>query len=462
MAIRKGNQEPTKSVLLNYKKSEGKEAIALYESTGNKLYPWQKKQLKNILATTGKKWKHSKFGIAISRRNGKNEVIAAREMYGLTKGEQIIHTAHRTSTSHMAWERLCDLLDSAEIPYRSNKQLGFESITLKENGARINFRTRSSKGGLGEGYDLEIIDEAQEYTYDQKSALKYLVSGRGNPQTIYIGTPPTPTSSGTVFTDMRKAALRGESQNTGWVEWSVDEMHDVYDREAWYLTNPRLGYGLTESDILDEIDGDNIDFNIQRLGLWLKYNQKSAISKVEWMALKEEIIPKLKGKLFVGIKYGKDGKNVAMSIAARTEEEKIFVETIDCREIRAGTDWIINFLEVADIAKVAIDGQNGQSILAADMKEHKLKLPVLPTVKEIITANATFEQGIYKEKLCHMGQPSLMQIVSNCEKRTIGTNGGFGYQSLVEGIEIALMDSALLAYWLCKKTKESKPQKVSY
>ncbi|NLY87361.1 MAG: hypothetical protein GX083_02280 [Clostridiales bacterium] len=35
----------------------------------------------------------------------------------------------------------------------------------------LEFRTRSSKGGLGEGFDLLVIDEAQEYTDDQESAI---------------------------------------------------------------------------------------------------------------------------------------------------------------------------------------------------------------------------------------------------------------------------------------------------
>lgn len=52
-----------------------------------------------------------------------------------------------------------------------------------------------------------IIDEAQEYTTDQEAALKYTVTDSDNPQTIMCGTPPTPTSSRTVFTDYRDDVL---------------------------------------------------------------------------------------------------------------------------------------------------------------------------------------------------------------------------------------------------------------
>ena len=47
----------------------------------------------------------------------------------------------------------------------------------------------------------------------------------------------------------------------------------------------------------DEIGDDPIDFNIQRLGLWLRYNLKSAISRAEWDELKTDPQPKLTGKL---------------------------------------------------------------------------------------------------------------------------------------------------------------------
>lgn len=177
---------------------------------------------------------------------------------------------------------------------------------MKGSDAKVEFRTRSSKGGLGEEFYLLIIDEAQEYTDDQESALKYVVSDSKNPQTIFCGTPPTPVSSSTVFMKFRNNTLAGAVANGGWAEWSVEEQSDVHDRELWYRCNPSLGTVLTECAVLDEITTDAVDFNIQRLGLWIKYNLKSAISKAEWESLSVKMLPELKGPLFAGIKYGRD------------------------------------------------------------------------------------------------------------------------------------------------------------
>ncbi|HAP14779.1 MAG TPA: terminase, partial [Lactococcus sp.] len=211
-----------------------------------------------------------------------------------------------------------------------------------------------------------------------------------------------------------------------------------------------------------ELGEDNLDHNIQRLGYWPKYNQKSAISESDWSALKLNRLPVLQGKLFVGIKYGNDGANVAMSVAVKTLSGKVFVEVIDAQSVRNGNQWIINFLKTADVAKVVIDGQSGQSILVQEMKDFGLKAPILPTVKEVINANSLWEQGIFQKSLAHMDQPSLTTVVTNSEKRNIGTSGGFGYKSQFDDMDISLMDSALLAHWACANTKPKKKQQVRY
>lgn len=458
-----GNQSPTQSVVLPYDDSLYQKAIDTYELSGRKAQEWQTQLIKHIYAINDEGlWTHTKFGYSLPRRNGKNEVIAIREMQGLQAGEQILHTAHRTTTSHTAWERLCRLLDKAEIRYISLRATGRERIDFPDTGGRVEFRTRTSTGGLGEGFDLLVIDEAQEYTDDQESALKYVVTDSDNPQTLFCGTPPTPLSSGTVFTNLRNSALQGDVPNTGWAEWSVEDETDPHDKEAWYRTNPSLGSIFTERSVIDEIGSDIIDFNIQRLGLWVRYNQKSAISVTDWEQLKVNSLPALQSKLNVGIKYGKDGINVAVSVAVKTLSNKIFIEAIDCQSIRNGNAWLLAFLKEADVENVVVDGAGGQDLLAKGMHEVGLKAPILPTVKEVIVANAKWEQAIYQQTICHNDQPSLTQVVTNCEKRNIGSSGGFGYRSQFDDMDIALMDSALLAHWICSENKPHQRQQIRY
>lgn len=465
--VRFGNQYPTQSVILPYTETKYLEAIELYTKTKRKCYEWQHNILKDIMAVDENGlWAHQKFGYSIPRRNGKTEIVYMLELWALENGLSTLHTAHRISTSHSSYEKLKKYLeDSGYVEgedFNSIKAKGQERLELYETGGVIQFRTRTSSGGLGEGFDFLVIDEAQEYTTEQESALKYTVTDSANPMTIMCGTPPTPVSSGTVFTHYRDNTLAGKSRYSGWAEWSVEAIKDIHDIEAWYHSNPSMGYHLNERKIEAELGEDKLDHNVQRLGYWPKYNQKSAISEREWKALKVNRLPVLKGKLFVGIKYGNDGANVAMSIAVKTLSGKIFIEAIDCQSIRNGNQWIINFLKKANVEKVVIDGQSGQGILAAEMKDFKLKAPILPTVKEIINANSRWEQGIFQKSFCHADQPSLTASATNSEKRNIGSSGGFGYKSQFDDMDICLMDSALLAHWACSNNKAKKKQQIRY
>ena len=467
MTKRIGSQTPTRSLILPYDDSLGNEAIELYEKSGREAYDWQRFIVDAILAKNDDGlWTHMNFGYAVPRQNGKNEIIAIRELIGLEKGERILHTAHRTTTSAAAFDRILAVLEESGLEEQEDfhkiKATGRESIEFYDGG-RIDFRTRSSTGGLGESFDLLVIDEAQEYTDDQRSALQYTIAASPNPQTILTGTPPTPISSGTVFTKLRENALFGASEDDGWAEWSIDkETDDLRNVDLWYQTNPSLGLRVSERNIRSELGTDDLDFNIQRLGLWIQYNQKSAISENEWRELHVDTLPKLKGELFAGIKYGYDGTNVALSIAVKTEYDNVFVESIDCQSLRQGNGWIIHFLRNADVQQVVIDGANGQEILSEAMRQAGLKAPVLPTVKEIILANAMFEQALFQQTIQHKSQPSLFQVVTNCDKRNIGTSGGFGYRSQVEENDIALMESVILAHWACSEAKEVKKQKIRY
>lgn len=460
---RVGNQIPTQSVILPYEISYGDEAVQLYNLSGNVCQEWQALMLSDIMAVNGDGlWVHTKFGYSVPRRNGKTEILTQRSMWGLFNGEHILHTAHLTDTAHIAWERLKARLEEIGVAVKTYKGYGRERIEMPETGGVIDFRTRTSSGALGSGYDLLIIDEAQEYTNAQQTALNYVVSSSKNPQTLMCGTPPTAVSQGEVFRDYRDKTLQGDTINGGWAEWSVDHKTDVKNKDAWYQTSPSLGTIITERIVQDEINGDDLDFNIQRLGLWIRYNQQSAISAPDWDELKVETLPKLKAPLYAGVKFGRDGMNVCLSVAAKTDDGRIFVEAIDCKDQREGNEWIINFLMKCKVKSVLVDGASGLETFLKECKEQKLKNVNGAKVKEVVQASSLFETAIKNKTLCHNGQPGLRQSVVNCQHRAIGSGGGYGYKTLDDDIEVALMESLVLATHACSMAKEVKKQVVSY
>ncbi len=474
-----GRQEPTQAVVLPFDRSKSQEAIDLYETSGRAAQDWQKLVLTDLMAQNEQGlWIHQKFGYEVPRQNGKGEILAMRELWGLKNGENICHTAHKTSTSHSAFARLIKILSEAgyteqgrkkrghtfaDQSYKATKQYGLEQIFM-QNGGSIVFRTRTEAGGIGESFDLLIVDEAQEYTSNQQAALIYTIAASENPQTIFCGTPPTLSSKGDVFTGLRKQVLSGRGYDSGWAEWSVyAKPDDIMQPALWYETNPSLGMNLRERTIRAEDTGNELDFIIQRLGYWHSYELKSEITQAEWQALQDRT-PKLTGKVYAAVKFGADGLNASMSVAARTTTGKIFVETLDCVPQAHGFVWIADFLQRAkNVGAVVIDGKGKTEVLVDLLTNTGVRVKrVLPATGDAITAYASFRQAIDDEQICHGGQPSVVQAVSNCEKRLIGTNGAFGFRSIKDGVDVSIVESLAFAYWLCATTKEKRKQKIAY
>lgn len=477
-----GRQTPTQSFILPYKKSKAKEAIALYEQCGRSAIKWQEGILKDIMAVgSDGLWIHQKFGYSVPRRNGKNEVLVMREMWGLVNGENICHSAHRATTSRAAWDRLKKVLDDAgylelgrakkdflppEKSYKATKAMGLETIEIP-NGGKISFRTRTTSGGLGEGFDLLVIDEAQEYTTTQQAALIYTVSDSANPQTILCGTPPTTESIGTVFPEMRKRVLIDRiGYEEGWAEWSVEEKpDDLLDPKIWYETSPSMGFHLDERKIRAEYNPQNsLDFIIQRLGYWYQYSLKSAITEAEWRQSEIPKMPSLSKDRFFAVKFGKDAANAVLCVASRTADDSaVFVEAIDCRPIRGGVEWILPYLRNPNCAGVVVDGDAGKQMLLDVIKDRKIRVKAeTATVQEVITANASFEAAIFGGGLCHIDQEPVRNAISNCEHRPIGSAGGFGYKTLDDQYEVCLIEATALAFWKCSESKAKRKQKIQY
>src|SRR5690625_2209134 len=148
VAVRIGEQTPTRSLILPYEKSLGNEAIELYEKSGRTAFDWQRFLVDAMMAKNNQGlWVHMHFGYSVPRQNGKNEIIAIRELKGLEDGEIILHTAHRTTTSAAAFNRLLAIMEESgleeQVDFNKIKATGRESIELIDGG-RIDFRDRKS------------------------------------------------------------------------------------------------------------------------------------------------------------------------------------------------------------------------------------------------------------------------------------------------------------------------------
>ena len=156
MTVKKrfGNQTPTQSIILPYKKTAYQEAIDIYHKTSLKSYDWQADLVASVMAIDDEGlWVHQKFGFSIPRRNGKTEIVYIVELWALEHGLNVLHTAHRISTSHSSFEKMKKYLEKMGYKegtdFNSIKAKGQERLELYKTGGVIQFRTRTSSGGLG-------------------------------------------------------------------------------------------------------------------------------------------------------------------------------------------------------------------------------------------------------------------------------------------------------------------------
>jgi hypothetical protein len=124
---------------------------------------------------------------------------------------------------------------------------------------------------------------------------------------------------------------------------------------------------------------------------------------------------------------------------------------------------MIDFLRKAKPYATVIDGKGKSTLLSAAITDERVKTKVtIPTSSEAVTACSGFRQSIDDGTLQHSGQPSVVQAVSNCEKRLIGSNGAFMFRSIKDGVEVAIVESLALAHWICSSTKVKRQQKIGY
>lgn len=476
---RKGNQKPRLDQFIDGDIWLADKTIQLLEAYGVQLLPWQKAIIYRWMAVIeddeGKWiWANPKAGLLVPRQNGKTEIIIARIIGGMVfMNEALIYTAHSDKTVdevkrrvqnffYQAKEEIRDLLTS-EFD-KEPKSLDY--IELRTQG-RCVFRTRTRTGGLGTTNDTLILDEAQEETDAQQEALLPTISaGKSqNQQIIRAGTPPSGGGKGTVFVRIRQNVVDGKDHETCWQEWSVELLTDPSDEDAWYETNPSLGYHLMLTAVRNEAKDMAIDsFNKMRLGWIAGVETQRAIPDAWWSVLKVEKVEVPEDATFVyAIKFAPDGSAVSLSIGVNMPGGVVHIELIERKPMSAGHTWIVNFLTENQrwrkCNKIIIDGAAGTQLLVEELHrtDKRITKKVLtPNVKEAGAAYAAFHDAVENGKLTHFNQPALNMSIKTVKKRSIGKDGMFGYASMNTDIQSDPTESVSFAYYGAIRFRKDK------
>lgn len=461
-----GSQEPSARIAPKYDQSDGMDAAKLLRIGHTILDPWQSDILDDWMARTpAGKWAAPTCGGSVPRQNGKSLLVQGRSEAGMILyNEQVIYTAHLQKTATETFEEMRDFFETPKLKrYVSEirSALGRESIILK-SGARIKFLARTRNGGRGQHGDLLIFDEAQELDETAQASFLPAISASLNPQTIYVGTPPDPTVTGTVFRSIRKKALDGDSKKTAWFEFSVDEIGDVKDKERWAAANPAMGRRILLSTIEGECEQmDDDTFARERLGWWSPeetHTEDMALDAEAWQkCVSDELKPE--GKTAYGVKFSADATEVVLCGAVLPKDGKARISLINRQPTAIGIQWLADWLNArySKASCVVIDGRNGVDVLCDKIAgTWKYKGSVIrPRANDVIAAVGLLTNMVNEGTLTwYRQQDALNQSAITSIKRKIGSGYGFG------GIDSLPIDACSLALWGAKNTKRDPSRKM--
>lgn len=461
-----GSQEPSVRIAPDYKTSDGMDAEKIVRVGGVILDPWQATILDDWLGRTASgRWASPTCGGSVPRQNGKTGLVEARIEAGMLMfNEQVIYTAHLQKTATETFEEIQNFFDQPKFrKYLKDIKtaLGREQIILK-SGARVKFLARTRNGGRGQHGDLLIIDEAQEMDADAQASFLPAISASLNPQTIYVGTPPTPESPGTVFRGIRKKALNHEAKTTAWFEFSVPEIGDTSDKTRWTRTNPALGRRILLSTIESEHDQMDADtFARERLGWWTPeetHTEDLALDAEAWQkCASDELKPE--GKTAYGVKFSADATEVVLCGAVIPKEGKARISLINRQPTGVGIQWLADWLNerYAKASCVVIDGRNGVDVLVDKIaKTWRYKGSVIrPRTGDVIAAVGLLTNMVNEKTLTwYRGQDALNQSAVTSIKRKIGSGYGFG------GMDSLPIEACSLALWGAQNSKRDPSRKM--
>ena len=405
--------------------SSGAEAVDLARHAGLVLDPWQQFVLEVGLAERADgKWAAFEAACIVSRQNGKGAIFEALALAKLVLfgSELFIYSSHEFKTSREAFRRIGILIDSTpELSsrvlrtVRNPSEFGYDF----RNGQRLRFFARSGGSGRGWSADDLFFDEAFKLGGEAMAALLPTLSTRDNPQVWYASSAALADSD--QLHTLRRRALAGEGvERLAYMEFSAPEDADVRDREAWALSNPALGYRLSEEFIASEVDALPVDkFRRERLSIPDLPSGEALFPPHLWAACADPA-SKAKDPVAFAVDVAPDRSSATIAAAGVREDGKPHVTVVDSRP---GTDWIVG--RVAELvakwrpSAVALDSAGPSGALVQEFEAASLDV-VAASSRDLTNACGRFFDLVASGELRHRDESSLNAAAAAARRRNVG------------------------------------------
>jgi phage terminase large subunit-like protein len=410
-------------------KSRVDEVIELAEKIGQPLLEWQKLILKDMLTIDNNNQfiKRSTL-LLIARQSGKSHLARMRVLAGLfCFGEKdILMMSSNRSMALKSFNIIADIIERNDFlrvqlkngdPKKGIRRTNGDERIILESGAQVEVVAATSDGARGRTADLLWIDELREVTEVAMDASKSVTLTRPNSQRLFTSNAGDAFSK--VLNDLHEQCLNHPPKSLGFYEYSAPPFCDIWDRKAWAMANPSLGYLIPEEAIEETIATSTMEAaRTETLCQWIS-SISSPFTPGSWEDICDRSMEMSPGPLTVfAFDIDMSRKNAALIAGQILPDGRIGVALVQTWESQISVDELKIAAEIkgwCDSYKPRVVLYDRYTTLAVAERLQKSGVMVETIVgAEFYAACSTLKDQIDNKRVVHAGQDVLDQQMQNC------------------------------------------------
>lgn len=454
-------------------KSRVDEVAEFAEKIGQPLLAWQHLILKDMLTVDkDNNYIRKSILLLIARQSGKSHLARMRVLAGLfCFGEKdILIMSSNRAMALKSFNIMVDIIerhdwlrcqlkggDIKKGVYRTNGQ---ERIIL-ESGAQIEVVAATSDGARGRSADLLWIDELREVSEVAMDASKSVTLTRSNSQRLFTSNAGDAFSK--VLNDLHEQCLNHPPKSLGFYEYSAPAFCDIWDRKAWAMANPSLGYLISEEAIEETVATSTIEATrTETLCQWVS-SLSSPWTPGSWEDICDRTLEMSPGPYTVfAFDIDMSRRNAALMAGQILADGRIGVALVQTWESPVSVDELKIAADIkgwCDLYKPRTVLYDRYSTLAVAERLQKSGVMVETMVgPEFYAACSTLKDAIDNKRIIHSGQEILDDQMNNCGAKSTDSQWRIIRKAsagpVVAPISLAMIVSRLMQ-------PQSKPQIVA-
>ena len=250
-------------------KTKGDQVAELAERIGQPLLEWQKIILNDLCSVDKEDQFIRKTSLLlIARQSGKSHLARMRALAGLFMfGEKdILIMSSNRAMAMKSFNIMADIIERndwmrAQLkdgdPKKGIRRTNGDERIILANGAQLEVAAATSDGARGRTADFLWIDELREVSSAAMDAAKSVTLARMNSQRLFTSNAGDAYS--TELNSLHEACKNYPPKSLGYYEYSAPDFCDIWDRNAWALANPSMGYLISVEAIEETIASSTAD-----------------------------------------------------------------------------------------------------------------------------------------------------------------------------------------------------------